>query len=62
MVEQSNNLSTKGAKQTLDEDKDDDSFFDQPIYGSTITIDNFWNGSFVPTADDLGGKKGSIDF
>lgn len=56
-VEPTGNISTKGAKQTFSGQDDDDSFFERPLAGSTLTIENFRNGSFVPGLDDLGSRE-----
>lgn len=56
-VEPTGNISTKGAKQTFSGQDDDDSFFKRPLAGSTLTIENFRNGSFVPELDDLGNQQ-----
>ena len=59
-LDQPVDLSTKGAKQTQSGQDNYDSFFENPLATSSLTGDNFRNGSFVPNMDDLGTKDGTF--
>ncbi len=55
------NISTKGAKQTISGQDDDQSFFERPLAGSTLTIENFQKGSYAPDMDDLGNQEAMLN-